>query len=91
VKAEGVRVFISRHLCSLVEANQLRAQQILPPSIMVDQEKCTGCMVCINKFGCQALNFNEADKKASIEKSVCRGCKVCIDVCPQDAIYEEID
>jgi len=91
VKAEGVRVFISRHLCSLVEANQWREQQILAPSIMVDQEKCTGCMVCINKFGCQALNFNEADKKASIEKSVCRGCKVCIDVCPQDAIYEEID
>ena len=91
VKAEGVRVFISRHLCSLVEANQFRAQQILPPSIAVDQEKCIGCMICINKFGCPALNFNEADKKVSIESSVCRGCKVCIDVCPQDAIFEEIE
>jgi indolepyruvate ferredoxin oxidoreductase alpha subunit len=91
VKGEGVRVFISRHLCSLVESNQLRAQQMLPPSIKVDQEKCIGCMICINKFGCQALNFDETDKKVSIESSVCRGCKVCIDVCPQDAIYEEIE
>ena len=88
VKAEGVRVFISRHLCSLVESNQFRAQQIIPPTIEVDQEKCTGCLICVNKFGCQALNFSEDIKKVSIEQSVCRGCKVCIDVCPQNAIYE---
>jgi indolepyruvate ferredoxin oxidoreductase alpha subunit len=88
VKAEGVRVFISRHLCSLVESNQFRAQQIIPPTIEVDREKCTGCLLCVNKFGCQALNFSEDVKKVSIEQSVCRGCKVCIDVCPQNAIYE---
>ena len=88
VKAEGVRVFISRHLCSLVESNQFRAQQIIPPTIDVDQDKCTGCLICVNKFGCQALNFSEDIKKVSIEQSVCRGCKVCIDVCPQNAIYE---
>ncbi|GAG23750.1 unnamed protein product, partial [marine sediment metagenome] len=88
VKAEGVRVFISRHLCSLVESNQFRAQQIIPPTIDVDQEKCTGCLICVNKFGCQALDFSEDVKKVSIEQSVCRGCKVCIDVCPQNAIYE---
>jgi indolepyruvate ferredoxin oxidoreductase alpha subunit len=88
VEAEGVRVFISRHLCSLVESNQLRVQQIIPPTIEVDQKKCTGCQICVNRFGCQALNFNEEDKKVSIEQSVCRGCKVCIDVCSQNAIYE---
>ena len=88
VKANGVRVFISRHLCSLVEANQFRAQQITPPTIKVEHDKCTGCLICVNKFGCQALNLNEDLKKVSIEQSVCRGCKVCIDVCPQNAIYE---
>ncbi|MBY9014057.1 MAG: indolepyruvate ferredoxin oxidoreductase subunit alpha [Candidatus Lokiarchaeota archaeon] len=91
VKTEGVRVFISRHLCSLVESNQFRAQQIITPSILVDQEKCNGCLICVNKFGCQALNFNEVYKNVTIESSECRGCKVCIDVCPQHAIYEEIE
>ncbi|NHJ22431.1 MAG: indolepyruvate ferredoxin oxidoreductase subunit alpha [Candidatus Lokiarchaeota archaeon] len=88
VKAEGVRVFISRHLCSLLESNQFRAQQITPPTIDVNPEKCTGCLICVNKFGCQALNYDEESRKVSIEQSVCRGCKVCIDVCSQNAIYE---
>ena len=91
VKAEGVRVFISRHLCSLLEANQLRVQHIKPPIVKVDQDKCVGCLICVNKFGCSALNFNDSEKKVIIDQATCRGCKVCIDVCPQNAIYEEIE
>ena len=91
VKAEGVRVFISRHLCSLVEANQFRVQHIKPPIIKVDQDKCVGCLICVNKFGCSALNFNDSEKKVIIDQATCRGCKVCIEVCPQNAIYEEIE
>ena len=90
VKASGVRVFISRHTCSLVEMNQLRAKQIKPPTIKVNQEKCIGCLICVNKFGCPALNFDREIKKAFIDQVSCRGCKVCIEVCPQEAIYEEI-
>jgi indolepyruvate ferredoxin oxidoreductase alpha subunit len=90
VKAEGVRVFISRHLCSLIEMNQYRTQQTKPPVIKVDKDKCIGCLICVNKFGCPSINFNEKDRKAFID-STCRGCKVCIEVCPHDAIYEEID
>lgn len=91
VKAEGVRVFISRHLCSLVEANQHRARNITPSIVKVDQEKCVGCLICVNKFGCPALNFDDSEKKVIIDQATCRGCKVCIDVCPQEAIYEEIE
>jgi indolepyruvate ferredoxin oxidoreductase alpha subunit len=91
VKAKGVRVFISRHTCSLIEINQLRAQQLEPPIIKVDSEKCIGCLICVNKFGCPAIHFVENEKKAIIDETTCRGCKVCIDVCPQSAIYEEIN
>ena len=89
VKAEGVRVFISRHTCSLVEINEFKVKQILPPTVKVDPEKCKGCLICVNKFGCPSIIFNENEKKAIIEQDTCRGCKVCIDVCIHDAIYTE--
>ncbi|NVM47037.1 MAG: indolepyruvate ferredoxin oxidoreductase subunit alpha, partial [Candidatus Lokiarchaeota archaeon] len=89
VKADGVRVFISRHTCSLVEANEFKVKQIVPPTVKVDPEKCKGCLICINKFGCPSILFDENEKIAIIEQDTCRGCKVCIDVCIHDAIYTE--
>ena len=89
VKAEGVRVFISRHKCSLLEVNEFRLKQLKPPTIKIDPVKCKGCFICIDKFGCPSIIFNEEEKKAHIEQESCRGCKVCIDVCIHDAIYEE--
>jgi len=89
VKAKGVRVFISRHNCSLLEMNEFRLKQIKPPTVKIDPEKCKGCLICVDKFGCPSIIFNEEKKKAHIEQESCRGCKVCIDVCIHDAIYEE--
>ena len=90
VDTKGVRVLISRHVCSLIEINQMRAQHIKPPKIVVDHEKCIGCLICVNRFGCPAINFDEELKKATIDQNTCRVCKVCIDVCPQQAISEEL-
>ena len=89
VKAKGVRVFISRHTCSLVESNEFKSKEIVPPIVKVDSEKCIGCLICVNKFGCPSIIFDQKEKKANIEQDTCRGCKVCIDVCIHDAIYEE--
>jgi indolepyruvate ferredoxin oxidoreductase alpha subunit len=89
VKAKGVRVFISRHICSLIESNEFRAKGIQPPIVKIDQEKCKGCLICVNQFGCPALTFDEQARKASIDQEMCRGCTVCIDVCPHEAIYKE--
>ena len=89
VKAKGVRVFISRHTCSLLEMNEFRIKNIHPPKVKVEPEKCKGCLICINKFGCPAILFDDNQKKAHIDQETCRGCKVCIDVCIYDAIYEE--
>ncbi|MFX1454026.1 MAG: indolepyruvate ferredoxin oxidoreductase subunit alpha [Promethearchaeota archaeon] len=89
IMAEGVRVFISRHKCSLIEMNELRSKQLKPPIVNIDPEKCKGCLICIDKFGCPSLIFDETQKKAFIEQESCRGCKVCIDVCIHNAICEE--
>ena len=91
VKAQGVRVFISRHLCSLLEEREFRSKQIQIPVVKVDPSKCKGCLICVNQFGCPALSFDSEEKKANIDQEICRGCKVCISVCQYDAIYEEIN
>ena len=89
VNAKGVRVFISRHICSLLEVDELRKRQITPPVVKVDPEKCTGCLICVNQFGCPAIMFDDESKKAFIDQSTCRGCETCIEVCPSSAIYKE--
>ena len=88
VKADGIRVLISRHTCSLIEYRQFQREGIKIPVIEVDPDKCIGCKICINTFGCPAINFLEDEKKAEIDQKFCRGCKVCIHVCPHDAIHE---
>ncbi|MHA1727562.1 MAG: indolepyruvate ferredoxin oxidoreductase subunit alpha [Promethearchaeota archaeon] len=87
IKAQGVRVLVSRHVCSLIEMRQFRAKGITPALIKVDPEKCIGCQICIKKFGCPAIIFDFETQKARIDQIQCRSCKVCIDVCPQKAFY----
>ncbi|TFF93305.1 MAG: indolepyruvate ferredoxin oxidoreductase subunit alpha [Promethearchaeota archaeon] len=89
VEAKGVRVFISRHICSLLELSEFKVKNISPPTYKIDNEQCTGCQICINQFGCPAIIFDEELKKAKIDQSQCRGCGVCTYVCPQEAIHEE--
>ena len=65
----------------------------------IDQDKCTGCRMCLN-LGCPAISWNPvegeratlADGKkrkgfSSIEKTLCPGCGLCIQVCKFDAIH----
>ena len=89
VEAKGVRVFISRHICSLIEIRQARAKKLKLPVIKVDPDKCIGCQLCFKKFGCPAINFNFEEKKAFINQNECRSCMVCIDICLQEAFYLE--
>jgi indolepyruvate ferredoxin oxidoreductase alpha subunit len=89
INKTGVRVFISRHTCSLLEMSEFRAKNIAPPTYKVNQDVCTGCQICYNQFGCPAINFDEESRKASIDHSLCRGCGVCESICPQEAIYKE--
>ncbi|MHA1731163.1 MAG: indolepyruvate ferredoxin oxidoreductase subunit alpha [Promethearchaeota archaeon] len=88
VTARGVRVFISRHTCALLQSNRMRAARQTPPRIEVDQDKCVKCMLCIKNFGCPALTLK--DERVVIDPTLCTGCGVCVDVCPQGAIHELI-
>ncbi len=48
IQAKGIRVFISRHVCSLLEIGQWKKQGKKVPVVKVDPEKCIGCIFDIN-------------------------------------------
>ena len=56
--------------------------------VVVD-EKCIGCKLC-TRSGCPAISMNRETKKAEIDGPQCLGCTVCAQICPKDAIVEEV-
>ena len=55
-----------------------------PYNAYINQEKCTGCRICV-----EVCNYNAAfmeNKKAKIDANACVMCGVCVSACPADAI-----
>ena len=75
----GVRVIIFEEPCV----------NIVKPTgcVTVDEEKCTGCKLCISQLGCPALHF---DGKPQIDIGLCTGCGLCVKVCPANAMEVQI-
>jgi len=83
-----ISVIISRRLCILEWLRKARREGIKIEPYQVDPEKCTGCKLCINEFGCSAIIFNKEGNVAVIDNVLCNGCDVCIQVCPVKAIHK---
>ncbi len=54
-------------------------------AVKVDEEKCTGCGLCVESCNVEAIKIE--DDKAVISDE-CVECSVCIGECPQEAISE---
>lgn len=54
----------------------------------VDQEKCSGCGICVPLCPYTAISMASADGKprAKIDEALCAGCGVCAAACPSRAI-----
>lgn len=72
----GVQAIIYRSPCIAV------VEPDVP--VLVDSEKCVGCLRCIKELGCPAIV--RAGAKAAIDESLCTGCGLCMQTCPTDAI-----
>ena len=70
-------VIISRRPCALLKSVKPK------PALVVDQEKCRSCKMCM-KIGCPAISMK--DGKAKIDATLCVGCGVCKQMCAFDAI-----
>ncbi len=88
-------VVISEAPCVLLPEMKTRK----PVPYVTDQEKCTGCMSCI-QLGCPAISWatfqeGEAEKRgyrkkqkgiSQIDEMLCNGCGQCASLCKFDAI-----
>lgn len=79
----GVSVIVVKAPCYLL-GRRTGTIGFEPRSVSLDLDKCNGCRVCIDFFGCPAIQF--ADGKASIDQASCVGCGMCVEVCKRGAI-----
>jgi len=85
VKEEGVSLVVSAMPCYLFSTRKGR-KLFEAREIRFDEERCNGCMICIQDFGCPAISYIKEKKKISIDSQLCVGCGLCIDVCERGAI-----
>jgi len=84
---EGRNVaIVSRLKCALEVVRKARALNIKLPVYTILEEKCTGCMVCVNLLACPAIIVPPGAKKPVIDGDLCVGCSLCAQVCPYNAI-----
>lgn len=79
--ANGPSVIISRRPCMLLKYVKPK------PALIVNADKCRSCKSCM-RLGCPAISLK--DNKAVIDSTQCVGCGVCEQLCPFDAIKEDV-
>jgi len=52
----------------------------------IDEEKCSGCKICLNLCPFNAISFDEEKEICQINEALCKGCGVCAGACPSAAI-----
>lgn len=84
----GPAMLVSRSPCAVHIAREARTKGERLPKYIVLEDKCTGCGMCTQHFGCPALVLGE-NSKARIESDDCTGCGVCAQICPYRVIIKE--
>jgi len=79
MEQKGVRVLLFDAPCIMIEKPDGKT--------FIDESKCNGCKLCLNKFGCPAISLDNG--KAVLSTALCTGCGVCVDICPTGAIKNE--
>ncbi|MFV0481277.1 MAG: thiamine pyrophosphate-dependent enzyme, partial [Campylobacteraceae bacterium] len=76
-------VAVVREFCIL---DRVRSDELLPKQqVVVNQDKCTSCEICITKYNCPAFFYNE-NEKVEIDPFLCIGCTACVDgLCPTNS------
>jgi indolepyruvate ferredoxin oxidoreductase alpha subunit len=86
LRLDAPAVIVSRQACALEAGERWRERRIVG---RIDLGKCSGCLDCVEGFGCPAFVAAEEEGKLTIDPVLCIGCGACKPVCPQGAIYFE--
>lgn len=60
--------------------------EIMAATAIIDEEKCSGCKVCLDLCVFGAISFDENKDISRINEALCKGCGVCVAACPSGAI-----
>ncbi len=77
---------VSRLKCALQVLRDARRMGIKLPVYTIIEDKCTGCMACVNLLACPAIIVPKNATKPVILADLCVGCGLCAQVCPFNAI-----
>jgi len=83
--SEKSYVIIFRSPCALLP----EVRNIKKKPFFIDHEKCIACGACL-KLLCPAIESNGKGKKPIIREFMCVGCGLCSQVCPKNAIKQEV-
>ncbi|MEM3335335.1 MAG: CoB--CoM heterodisulfide reductase iron-sulfur subunit A family protein [Thermoplasmata archaeon] len=70
---------------SLIDRGYVESE---PNVISIDENKCSGCKMCISVCPFNAISFNEEKNIAEVNIGLCKGCGACNAVCPSNAISQ---
>ena len=83
IQEPGVSVVLSQAPC-LLRVSKKDKLPFTPRKVSIDAERCNGCKICINNFGCPALHYE--NEKVTLDALTCVQCGLCADVCKRGAI-----
>jgi len=53
---------------------------------VVAQERCSGCKTCLQICPYNAVEFDQQERRSSVNEALCKGCGTCAAACPGGAI-----
>ena len=53
--------------------------------VVIDEEKCSGCKLCVVTCPYEAREFDEEKGIVRINEALCMGCGCCVAACPSGA------
>ncbi|MHB1698394.1 MAG: 4Fe-4S binding protein [bacterium] len=70
-------------LSGLVPGKKLVIDPIIA---VVNQDRCSGCEICIGVCPYKAVSFDGEKKSSFVNELLCQGCGTCVAACPSSAI-----
>jgi heterodisulfide reductase subunit A len=74
-------------LISLIDKGVVESE---PNVISINEDKCSGCHMCIAMCPYSAISFNKEKKVAEVNIGLCKACGACAAVCPSKAITQNL-
>ncbi|HEY3314973.1 MAG TPA: thiamine pyrophosphate-dependent enzyme [Bacillota bacterium] len=86
VEFDGPSVVILKSECRL---QFWRRQKNRKTTTAVNEDLCNGCRLCL-QFGCPAITYDAARKKAGVDPDACTDCGLCSQICARHAFHGEV-